>query len=77
LLKRRADGSTATIYMAHNNGILYASREGQEGTFDERFARFYLDPQGDGAAYTLARQDASMSKSLAPVSPTGGLTPPG
>lgn len=54
-----ADGTTATIYLAHNTttGTLYACIEGEEGSFDDRFAGVYLDPQGDGAGYTYAQQD--------------------
>jgi uncharacterized repeat protein (TIGR01451 family) len=52
-----ADGSTAIVYLAHNSGILYICMEGKEGSFDDRFASVYLDPQGDGAGYTFAQQD--------------------
>lgn len=52
-----ADGSTATVYLMHNNGTLFVCMEGEEGTFDDRFASVYLDPQGDGAGYTFAQQD--------------------
>lgn len=52
-----ADGNSATVYLAHNNGILFVCMEGETGTFDDRFASVYLDPQGDGAAYTFAQED--------------------
>ena len=53
-----ADGSTGTVYLMHNNGILYVCMEGQQGTFDERrFGSVYLDPQGDGSTYTFAEKD--------------------
>lgn len=52
-----ADGTTGTVYLMHNDGTLFVCMEGEEGTFDDRFASVYLDPQGDGASYTFAQQD--------------------
>lgn len=52
-----ADGSTGTVYLMHNSGILYVCMEGQQGSFERRFGSVYLDPQGDGATYTFAEKD--------------------
>lgn len=52
-----ADGTVANVYMQHDSSNLYVCMEGAPGSFDDRFASVYLDPQGDGAGYTFARQD--------------------
>lgn len=51
------NGSLATVYLMHTGGLLYVCMTAQHGTFPERFASLYLDPQGDGSSYTFAQKD--------------------
>lgn len=52
-----ANGVTGAVYLQHDSSNLYVCMEGAAGTFSDRFASVYLDPQGDGASYDFARQD--------------------
>jgi hypothetical protein len=51
------DGKPATVKLVHDGDYLYVCMQAQPGTYDARFGRVYLDPQGDGASYVYARQD--------------------
>jgi len=45
-----------TVFAMYFQGILYVCMQAQPGTFADRFARLYLDPQADGSSYTFANQ---------------------
>jgi uncharacterized repeat protein (TIGR01451 family) len=51
------NGKDATVYLEYSGGFLYVCLQAQPGTFDQRFAAIYLDPQGDGSSYTYAQKD--------------------
>ncbi|NJN68364.1 MAG: hypothetical protein HC884_17455, partial [Chloroflexaceae bacterium] len=50
-------GGMGTIHLKHDFDNLYVCIEAQPGTFEERFAAVYLDPQGDGSSYEFAQDD--------------------
>lgn len=51
------NGKPATVRLVHDGDNLYVCMQAQPGSFDGRFGRLYLDPQGDGSSYVYARQD--------------------
>lgn len=51
------NGKDATVYLEYSGGFLYVCLQAQSGTFDQRYAAVYLDPQGDGSSYTYAQKD--------------------
>lgn len=51
------DGSTATVYLQHDGSNLFVCLDAPSGTYADRFASLYLDPQGDGAGYVFAQKD--------------------
>ncbi|MDT8307372.1 MAG: hypothetical protein RRC07_15685, partial [Anaerolineae bacterium] len=51
------DGTEATVYLQHDSSNLYVCLDAPRGTYDDRFASLYLDPQGDGAGYVFAQKD--------------------
>ena len=51
------NGKNATVYLEYSGGFLYICLQAQPGTFDQRFAAVYLDPQGNGSSYTYAQKD--------------------
>jgi uncharacterized repeat protein (TIGR01451 family) len=50
-------GEQGQVLLKHDGQMLYVCIRAQPGTFDERFASVYLDPQGDGADYQFAQED--------------------
>jgi uncharacterized repeat protein (TIGR01451 family) len=52
------DGShtLGTVYVQYVQSFLYVCMKAAPGTFPERFARLYLDPQADGFSYVFADQ---------------------
>jgi hypothetical protein len=50
-------GGQGRVYLQHDFTNLYICIEAQPGTFNERFASVYLDPQGDGTSYDFAQED--------------------
>ena len=48
------NGQQGTVFLVHNGNLLYVCMSGFPGSFDGRFGRLYLDPQGDGAGYVFA-----------------------
>jgi uncharacterized repeat protein (TIGR01451 family) len=51
------NGKEATVYLMHNGTRLFVCLKAQPGTYKERFASLYLDPQGDGSSYDFAQKD--------------------
>ena len=51
------NGKDASVYLEYSGGFLYVCLQAQPGTFDQRYAALYLDPQGDGSSYTYAQKD--------------------
>jgi uncharacterized repeat protein (TIGR01451 family) len=59
------NGKTGTVYTMFLQGILYVCMQAQPGTFANRFARLYLDPQADGSSYVFAnKQDFALQLDL-------------
>ena len=50
-------GAKGTVYLKYDSSYLYMCIEANQGSFDNRFGRLYLDPQGDGANYVFAQKD--------------------
>lgn len=49
-----AEGSTSSVLLKHDGTNLYVCMKMKPGSFKDRFASLYLDPQGDGAGYEFA-----------------------
>lgn len=50
-------GAISKVYLKHDGTFLYVCIQAAPGTFADRFASVYLDPQGDGAGVTFAQKD--------------------
>jgi hypothetical protein len=50
-------GASATINLMHDANWLYVCMVAPLGSYPDRFASLYLDPQGNGISYTFAQQD--------------------
>ena len=50
------NGKPATVYLVATSDQLFVCLQAQIGSFPQRFARVYLDPQGDGSGYVYANQ---------------------
>lgn len=48
------NGAPATVWLLYNGDNFYVCLQAQPGAFPARFARVYLDPQGDGVSYLYA-----------------------
>lgn len=51
------NGMNANVYLEYSGAFLYVCLQAQPGTFDQRYAEVYLDPQGDGSSYMYAKKD--------------------
>jgi uncharacterized repeat protein (TIGR01451 family) len=50
------NGKDSSVYLEYSGAFLYVCLKAQPGTFDQRYAAVYLDPQGDGSNYTYANK---------------------
>lgn len=50
-------GAVRKVYLKHDGTFLYVCMEAARGTYADRFASVYLDPQGNGASTPFADKD--------------------
>jgi hypothetical protein len=51
------NNQTGTVYAQYIEGTLFVCMQAAQGTYPDRFARLYLDPQADGFSYIFADND--------------------
>jgi uncharacterized repeat protein (TIGR01451 family) len=49
--------NNATVWLMHDADYLYVCMSALHGSYSDRFASLYLDPQGDGSSYQFARDN--------------------